>query len=523
MKTVRTVFPKPYSAFHKQVQTYIPVSGVNGTSPNIKIDNVKPDTTIAKTENNNEGISVCISAWNTAEYIEECLDSVAAQTWFKTHDNWEILLGVDGCEKTLAKVKEIMHKYKNLKVMMMNENVGTYVTCNTIMKEANYEWLMRFDSDDVMPKDMIEKIFKNNLNGISIVRYGFHDFGSKKITKGICYGSCLIRKQTFEKYGGYQNWRIAADFDLIYRLENEVKILILNTISLNRRVRNNSLQFSKETDMKSAIRKKYHEYIKQKTRNKKIIHLTTTNFKKIYDSTPIISFIIPNRNGSNLKYVIENIKNTYNTYNIEIIIVEQDDDKPFKRGQLLNIGIIKCNGEFVIMHDNDVIHLQKVPILKEYYSKNEPFLGFDYISQIKLENNKPIITLTEKNDTGCGAFLVTKKKDILNVNGYSNLYIGWGAEDNEISCRLCNNNVMRPQVRRLHNTIGHISHPKRSNTALVEQNRKRLYGRANRLIDDDGIKQMSYSITKEEIINGVTYVYVNNIGVIDSFKYKHLL
>lgn len=48
-----------------------------------------------------------------------------------------------------------MHKYKNLRVMIMNENVGTYVTCNTIMSKARYEWLMRFDSDDVMYENMV--------------------------------------------------------------------------------------------------------------------------------------------------------------------------------------------------------------------------------------------------------------------------------------------------------------------------------------------------------------------------------
>ena len=33
-----------------------------------------------------------------------------------------------------------------------------------------------------------------------------------------------------------------------------------------------------------------------------------------------------------------------------------------------------------------------------------------------------------------------KDGDSVKVNGFSNLYLGWGCEDNEISCRLCNNN-----------------------------------------------------------------------------------
>lgn len=33
-----------------------------------------------------EGITVIITAYNTEKYIEETLDSVANQTWFKSHD-----------------------------------------------------------------------------------------------------------------------------------------------------------------------------------------------------------------------------------------------------------------------------------------------------------------------------------------------------------------------------------------------------------------------------------------------------
>ena len=42
------------------------------------------------------GVSVCITAYKSDKYIKECLDSIMNQTWFKTHDNWEIIVGVDG-------------------------------------------------------------------------------------------------------------------------------------------------------------------------------------------------------------------------------------------------------------------------------------------------------------------------------------------------------------------------------------------------------------------------------------------
>ena len=104
-------FYKPYSKTHKK-------------------DNIE------NVENFEDGVSVCISAYDTAEYIEECLDSIYDQSYFLTNDNWEVLVGIDCCEQTLLKVKSIMHKYKNIRVFMMDSNKGTYITCNTIIKNA---------------------------------------------------------------------------------------------------------------------------------------------------------------------------------------------------------------------------------------------------------------------------------------------------------------------------------------------------------------------------------------------------
>ena len=59
------------------------------------------------------GISICISAWKTQKYIEECLDSVYNQTWFKDHDEWEVIIGIDGCEETLKKINEIKQLYND--------------------------------------------------------------------------------------------------------------------------------------------------------------------------------------------------------------------------------------------------------------------------------------------------------------------------------------------------------------------------------------------------------------------------
>ena len=43
-----------------------------------------------------DGVSICITAYDSCDYIKECLDSVVSQTWFEDCNNWEIIVGVDG-------------------------------------------------------------------------------------------------------------------------------------------------------------------------------------------------------------------------------------------------------------------------------------------------------------------------------------------------------------------------------------------------------------------------------------------
>ena len=156
-------------------------------------------------------------------------------------------------------------------------------------------------------------------------------------------------------------------------------------------------------------------------------------------------------------------------------------------------------------------------------NEKQPFLGFKYITQIRLDGNKLIKGEKKLNTVGAGAFLFGKKDDFINVNGFSNLYLGWGCEDNEISCRLCNNNNLRPTLKHLDQELGHITHPKRSYPNIYKRNHDILLKRLSRNIQDDGIKQTTYEIKLKWSLDNVTYINVANIGVCNDFKYKNLL
>lgn len=472
------------------------------------------------------GVSVCISAWKTAEYIEDCLDSVAAQTWFKDHDNWEILLGIDGCEETLAKVKEIMHKYKNIKVMMMDKNVGTYVTCNTIMKEARYEWLLRFDSDDVMYPNMVEVLmtFRKPIQPC-FVQYQYCDFvgnfQNKRNSSINARGSVFYSKSIFEKYGGYKNWRCAADFEMLERLKNLVSYYAINKPLFYRRKHNNNLTSNADTGMKSEYRTQLHKQIHSPlNENDAIIMCETQTYKKITIS-PLVSFLIVNRGGTELKKVIDNINNSFNCEK-EIIIINQEDTDFFKRGQLFNIGYKYSSGEYLVLMDNDIIILHPFDIVKKYNEINKAYLPFTKVSQLtyKTDTNY-IITKTELRPSGFGAFAVVKKNDFIKSNGFSNLCMNWGAEDNIF-------NIKIGGFYRIDDNIGHITHPSRS-TPITEKHRSInyeayvLYNNKKIKNDYDGYQQTTFDLVYDKIENGVRYLGVKNISVINNYTYKTML
>lgn len=233
---------------------------------------------------NDIGVSVCITAYKAIHTIKDTLDSVIRQTWFQKYDNWEILLGIDGCEETLKYVKKIMNNYKNLRVFMMDSNQGTYVTSNTLMNIAQYDNLIRFDSDDIMCPNMIETLMENaNKYDVQIFRFAY--LNNKWKTTHNSFGQHFIKKHIFEKFGGYRDWKCAADYDFILRIYKFCRYKYLKDNYLfYYRVSNNSLTHTDKTGMKSKYRQRLHNFINSQNyenENNAKIECITNDFKEI--------------------------------------------------------------------------------------------------------------------------------------------------------------------------------------------------------------------------------------------------
>jgi glycosyltransferase involved in cell wall biosynthesis len=223
---------------------------------------------------NNEinGFSIIVAAYKSFDWIEDTILSIENQSYFKFNDNYEILIGIDGCEKTLEKINEIRNKYKNIRVFY-GSNKGVAITRNTLIQNSKYDHIVCFDSDDYMCENLINEIYsKIKIENCFYCRYKIIDVKNILLknslnyyyTKNKCsdsffhpqnwyaFGSIYIRKSLFNILGGYSNLKAGEDYELYHRAEKwcrdnnlKDKICFINSCLYVYRNRSDSLSHGK--------------------------------------------------------------------------------------------------------------------------------------------------------------------------------------------------------------------------------------------------------------------------------------
>ena len=212
------------------------------------------------------GVSIIITAYKMKNYIKETLDSISNQTYFINNTNYEILIGVDGCEETLNYLYTIMENYSNLKIFMMEKNYGTYITTNTIMSIAKYDNLIRFDSDDIMLPNLIEFVMKESENeNIDSIKFLMEDFGLSTSIR-YTFGQFLIKHWVFDYFGGFMPWICEGDAEFYVRTDQFLTVKYVPIILMKRRVHDNNLTVNKKTNYQSYVRKWNQLYLESYSR-----------------------------------------------------------------------------------------------------------------------------------------------------------------------------------------------------------------------------------------------------------------
>lgn len=213
-----------------------------------------------------KAVSVIITAYNTADYIEPCLESVIKQTY---RGPCEILLGIDNCKETLEAALAVRHRYNdndgsrilNLRIFMMRENYGTYVVSNTLIDNSRGDYILRFDSDDLMKSDMIKTLVNQDAD-IVVMKYA--TFGRiVQHPNRYSFGQALFKREVFDACGGYSPWRCAADKELLNRASLKFEIKKLNDRLFFKRMHKGALTKAEDTGRGSAPRREAHRKLRE--------------------------------------------------------------------------------------------------------------------------------------------------------------------------------------------------------------------------------------------------------------------
>jgi glycosyltransferase involved in cell wall biosynthesis len=207
-------------------------------------------------------ISIIIPTYNNIEYLGESLNSIINSG--KNH-NIEILVGIDGCEKTLNYVKQKTYP-DFVKFHYFNSNNGPYDIKNTLTKISNSEKIIFFDSDDIMTDTTIDEVVVN-LGRYDLVRLKYKEIRDNRTSDKTNFheGAIGINKTLFLSMNGFEPWMCAADSDFLGRIyKRKPRIYHTKNLSMYYRRHNTSLTLKKETGMASPLRATYAKTSKNK-------------------------------------------------------------------------------------------------------------------------------------------------------------------------------------------------------------------------------------------------------------------
>ena len=177
----------------------------------------------------------------------------------------------------------------------------------------------------------------------------------------------------------------------------------------------------------------------------------------------------------------------------EILIVEQEEGKPFNRGKLLNVGAIQSNAaSYYCFHDVDML-----PILSDYSFTPTP-------THLAAEAEQFGFKLPYQGYFG--GVTLFDKHSFIDVNGYSNDYWGWGAEDDDIMVRC---RIKGLKTSRKNGRYKSLSHERNIVQDLYSENLRKFFefknglniDKINQKIDSDGLTSLVYKVLEEKKIS----------------------
>ena len=203
-------------------------------------------------------VSIIVPVYNTAAYVEDCIQSILAQSY----KNIELILVNDGSTDGSG---EVCRKFESLPNVqhIEQENCGPTAARKRGVEMANGEWIMFVDSDDGLYADAIEYMLSIS-GGVDIVvstsifsqpksdailntcTLDRIEYLKRMYARGICPSPCgkLIRRNLFNENTFAFPQHILRWEDLLMNLQlaldNQKDVRTTKKIIYNRHIRSNS-------------------------------------------------------------------------------------------------------------------------------------------------------------------------------------------------------------------------------------------------------------------------------------------
>ncbi|XP_062572940.1 beta-1,4-N-acetylgalactosaminyltransferase bre-4-like [Saccostrea cucullata] len=195
-----------------------------------------------------------------------------------------------------------------------------------------------------------------------------------------------------------------------------------------------------------------------------------------------VAIIIPFRNRENqLAILMNNLHSILYRQQIEytVYVVEQADNRGFNKGKLYNVGYteaVKRNHDCFVFHDVDLI------------PENDNILYGCIRSPMHLSRAIDKFNYKLPDKKLIGGVSAWRKKEFEMVNGWSNVFINWGGEDDDMSYRITANGL---KIYRFQNSISRykmLRHPQ----AVVNTARFTLLEESFGRYKTDGLSSLRY-------------------------------
>lgn len=229
-----------------------------------------------------------MSTYNeSASDLKESIESIIKQTY----TDFEFIIVNDNPSN--KELKHILNKYqkqdKRIILIENDTNMGLAMSLNRAAQKAKGEYLLRMDADDVSYTNRFQIELETLVNGNYDLVCSTYDVIDEKsniieYNKGTCsdkslrsilpfkviihHPTVLMKKDKFEKIGGYRNFKCAQDYDLWLRMWNaDYKMHLIDKPLIQYRHRKESVSFKKRYLQHCTgkyIRELFHERLIKK-------------------------------------------------------------------------------------------------------------------------------------------------------------------------------------------------------------------------------------------------------------------